>query len=230
MRGAGEVPEWSIGTVSKTVVRVCVPWVRIPPSPPTRQRSPLLSRQVSVVTEDRAIAWGTVAAGKLPDPCRIAPGPRMARAASPRTGVPYGIRTRVTNVKGWCPGPLDERDSAPRAGQGSAGAPSYSPGPGPPSPRSAAQPSPRASQRFRRVRRQPPGGLLHRRHRLPAPAARAAHPLFGPVGGDRHHRPAARATRPPPRILPRGANRLFQLGSEREGKRQRAHHHVRNRP
>jgi site-specific DNA recombinase len=26
-------------------------------------------------------------------------------------GVPYGIRTRVTNVKGWCPGPLDEGDS-----------------------------------------------------------------------------------------------------------------------
>jgi hypothetical protein len=31
---AGEVPEWSNGTVSKTVVRVTVPWVRIPPSPP----------------------------------------------------------------------------------------------------------------------------------------------------------------------------------------------------
>src|SRR5262245_24906821 len=30
----GEVPEWSIGTVSKTVVRVTVPRVRIPPSPP----------------------------------------------------------------------------------------------------------------------------------------------------------------------------------------------------
>src|SRR5215471_20128008 len=34
-RRAGEVPEWSIGTVSKTVVRASVPWVRIPPSPPT---------------------------------------------------------------------------------------------------------------------------------------------------------------------------------------------------
>src|SRR5262249_9202760 len=33
-RRAGEVPEWSIGTVSKTVVRASVPWVRIPPSPP----------------------------------------------------------------------------------------------------------------------------------------------------------------------------------------------------
>ncbi len=27
------------------------------------------------------------------------------------TGVPYQIRTRVTAVKGRCPGPLDERDS-----------------------------------------------------------------------------------------------------------------------
>src|SRR3546814_2401225 len=30
----GEVPEWSLGTVSKTVVPLRVPWVRIPPSPP----------------------------------------------------------------------------------------------------------------------------------------------------------------------------------------------------
>jgi hypothetical protein len=27
-------------------------------------------------------------------------------------GVPYGIRTRVTTVKGWCPRPLDEGDEA----------------------------------------------------------------------------------------------------------------------
>jgi hypothetical protein len=32
-------------------------------------------------------------------------------------GVPYGIRTRVANVKGWCPGPLDERDRAPPLGK-----------------------------------------------------------------------------------------------------------------
>src|SRR4051812_11182548 len=32
----GEVPERSIGTVSKTVVPARVPWVRIPPSPPDR--------------------------------------------------------------------------------------------------------------------------------------------------------------------------------------------------
>ncbi len=29
----GEMPEWSIGAVSKTVVRVTGPWVRIPLSP-----------------------------------------------------------------------------------------------------------------------------------------------------------------------------------------------------
>ena len=34
----GEVPERSIGTVSKTVVRATVPWVRIPPSPPDNRR------------------------------------------------------------------------------------------------------------------------------------------------------------------------------------------------
>ena len=32
-RCSGEVPEWTIGTVSKTVVPSGVPWVRIPPSP-----------------------------------------------------------------------------------------------------------------------------------------------------------------------------------------------------
>ena len=40
---AGEVPEWSNGTVSKTVVRVTVPWVRIPPSPPDRVKSFMFS-------------------------------------------------------------------------------------------------------------------------------------------------------------------------------------------
>ena len=32
-------------------------------------------------------------------------------------GVPYGIRTRAANVKGWCPRPLDERDKAGRRAQ-----------------------------------------------------------------------------------------------------------------
>src|SRR5437879_4912536 len=41
-RRAGEVPEWSIGTVSKTVVRASVPWVRIPPSPPASPASTFL--------------------------------------------------------------------------------------------------------------------------------------------------------------------------------------------
>ena len=36
----------------------------------------------------------------------------LCAAALCRTGVPYGIRTRVANVKGWSPGPLDERDGA----------------------------------------------------------------------------------------------------------------------
>ena len=30
----------------------------------------------------------------------------------PNYGVPYGIRTRVTAVRGRCPGPLDEGDAA----------------------------------------------------------------------------------------------------------------------
>ena len=36
----GEVPEWSIGAVSKTVERASVPWVRIPPSPPLAPAKP----------------------------------------------------------------------------------------------------------------------------------------------------------------------------------------------
>ena len=31
----GGVPEWLNGAVSKTVVRESVPWVQIPPPPPT---------------------------------------------------------------------------------------------------------------------------------------------------------------------------------------------------
>ena len=37
----GEVPEWSNGTVSKTVVRSRVPRVRIPPSPPHNTNHPV---------------------------------------------------------------------------------------------------------------------------------------------------------------------------------------------
>ncbi len=37
-RACGGVPEWSNGAVSKTVVRVTVPWVRIPPPPPVSRR------------------------------------------------------------------------------------------------------------------------------------------------------------------------------------------------
>ena len=33
VRKAGGVPEWSIGTVLKTVVGASLPWVRIPPPP-----------------------------------------------------------------------------------------------------------------------------------------------------------------------------------------------------
>ena len=32
-------------------------------------------------------------------------------------GIPYEIRTRVNNVKGWCPWPLDERDICGRTGR-----------------------------------------------------------------------------------------------------------------
>src|SRR5262245_42178159 len=34
----GEVPEWPNGAVSKTVVPLRVPWVRIPPSPPAHTK------------------------------------------------------------------------------------------------------------------------------------------------------------------------------------------------
>ena len=34
------------------------------------------------------------------------------RIKKERLGVPYGIRTRVTAVKGRCPRPLDEEDEA----------------------------------------------------------------------------------------------------------------------
>ena len=42
MDDSGEVPEWSIGPVSKTGVPSRVPWVRIPPSPPLSRPQGLL--------------------------------------------------------------------------------------------------------------------------------------------------------------------------------------------
>ena len=52
----GEVPEWSIGTVSKTVVPLRVPWVRIPPSPPLPCREPSIGRpQARKAPSSRAI-------------------------------------------------------------------------------------------------------------------------------------------------------------------------------
>ena len=49
-RSVGEVPEWSIGTVSKTVVPLRVPRVRIPLSPPIPQ--PLLIAGVQVSSRE----------------------------------------------------------------------------------------------------------------------------------------------------------------------------------
>ena len=40
MESRGGVPEWLIGAVSKTVVRLGVPWVRIPPPPPPQPAGP----------------------------------------------------------------------------------------------------------------------------------------------------------------------------------------------
>ena len=41
----------------------------------------------------------------------VSAGDRMVRWQSRIDGVPDGIRTRVTAVKGRCPGPLDDGDT-----------------------------------------------------------------------------------------------------------------------
>ena len=38
----------------------------------------------------------------------------MLLGFSERDGVPKGIRTPVSTVKGWCPGPLDDGDRTER--------------------------------------------------------------------------------------------------------------------
>ena len=48
----GEVPEWSNGTVSKTVVRSRVPRVRVPPSPPYTSENPIRGFQKYQEWED----------------------------------------------------------------------------------------------------------------------------------------------------------------------------------
>ena len=70
----GEVPEWSIGTVSKTVVLARVPWVRIPPSPPFPFR--YLSRMAAPA---RACgSWPPMGSDSTP----LQPGMRNARPAA----------------------------------------------------------------------------------------------------------------------------------------------------
>ena len=67
----GGVPEWSIGAVSKTVVRASVPWVRIPPPPPDRsqpdkpERSPTLGGRTHACI--RSVGQAN-AGGRIPPP------------------------------------------------------------------------------------------------------------------------------------------------------------------
>ena len=65
----GEVPEWSIGAVSKTVERASVPRVRIPPSPPFpcslgavggRSGVNLLSRNVGQVVRGEPLSFASI--------------------------------------------------------------------------------------------------------------------------------------------------------------------------
>ena len=76
-RGRGEVPEWSIGTVSKTVVPSRVPWVRIPPSPPLSCSEPemrlplgaiffLFQRRLADAAEPRRLAPGPISVSERP--------------------------------------------------------------------------------------------------------------------------------------------------------------------
>ena len=57
------MPEWPIGTVSKTVVRVTVPRVRIPPCPPSIFYRNIFVKSVLrlFIYEDMGKKWGNIA-------------------------------------------------------------------------------------------------------------------------------------------------------------------------
>ncbi len=105
----GEVPEWSIGSVSKTDVPARVPGVRIPPSPP-RKAQPRSGRAFSL--PDRAkLAWAREESEKDPEreaivglslkplpqwesPLRAIP-PSPPRKAQPRSGRAFSLPDRA---------------------------------------------------------------------------------------------------------------------------------------
>ena len=84
----GEVAEWSNVPDSKSGVRVTVPWVRIPPSPPKQNRLP--SGAFFVLPERagrlRALRVGFEGLGLQAQPSRIARLPSARRTASRAEG------------------------------------------------------------------------------------------------------------------------------------------------
>ena len=100
----GEVPEWSIGAVSKTVERASVPRVRIPPSPPSRH---MFQRMILEVAMKRwflrAPRGHSVALREL---CQIkCTGQQPASPGRGRTGPVLGSLAGTMIRRCRCPGP-----------------------------------------------------------------------------------------------------------------------------
>ena len=106
-RLCGEVPEWSIGAVSKTVVPSPVPWVRIPPSPPEPRSPPSISDHSNVfkvrVTELGAdcdpFMLHIYAALAEKERALIADRTRVALAAKKMAGATLGNRTNLAEAQ-----------------------------------------------------------------------------------------------------------------------------------
>ena len=110
----GEVPEWSIGSVSKTEVPARVPGVRIPPSPPICPRSGGRNgkgRGQARLASGLCHSYGTREAGrrsKPPPPGKPASGnPSLsadlpAKRAMPQAAIPAAAVCRVP-VRSWPP-------------------------------------------------------------------------------------------------------------------------------
>src|SRR5215472_3134034 len=60
----------------------------------------------------RGIDWSAMTVGLVSAPSPTPHPRRPVHQLIEISGVPNGIRTRVTNVKGWCPRPLDDGDEA----------------------------------------------------------------------------------------------------------------------
>src|SRR6266699_2848812 len=109
MPGTGEVPEWPIGSVSKTDVALAPPRVRIPPSPLHRQIDFDLAADFSCACDNSSLYSYTCCWWVRT--LRQALGPKRYRRRTPARAA--GLADHVWSLEEWLPFPSNNRYKLP---------------------------------------------------------------------------------------------------------------------